>query len=65
MLENRNIRRQNTSNPCARSERMKKTNDPVAANEHLGAMRSLRFLVADDNEADVHWLKMVLDETGH
>jgi CheY-like chemotaxis protein len=23
-----------------------------------------RFLIADDNDADVHWLKMVLDEAG-
>ncbi|MCU1334882.1 MAG: response regulator [Bryobacterales bacterium] len=26
--------------------------------------RQLRMLIADDNDSDVHWLKMVLDETG-
>lgn len=28
------------------------------------ATRLLRMLVADDNEADIHWLRMVLDQTG-
>lgn len=28
------------------------------------AATRLRMLVADDNEADIHWLKMVLNQTG-
>ena len=34
------------------------------ARKGRAATRLLRMLVADDNEADIHWLRMVLDQTG-
>jgi|SRR5690242_2252314 len=34
------------------------------ARKGRNSIRHLRMLVADDNQADIHWLKMVLDQTG-
>jgi CheY-like chemotaxis protein len=36
----------------------------LGARKGRNSIRRLRMLVADDNEADIHWLTMVLDQTG-
>jgi CheY-like chemotaxis protein len=37
---------------------------PTVKHGAVNPLRPLRFLVADDNEGDVHWLEMVLHEAG-
>jgi CheY-like chemotaxis protein len=43
---------------------VRRVSPPAPARGVLNPLRPLRFLVADDNDGDVHWLRMVLAQTG-
>jgi CheY-like chemotaxis protein len=46
------------------SSGVRRVRPPAPARGMLNPLRPLRFLVADDNDGDVHWLRMVLDQAG-